>query len=226
MLSYDWNFGRIAPYVDAFWGGLAFTVTLSFATITFATVVGVLWGAGLARSPGLRLITTPVLDVLRSLPPLVLVLFGYYFYVQDVVGFSVPAFWAFVLSLGFNVAAFIADLTRASILNTPSDYVEVAKAMGLSRDQTLRHVIAPIAVRQMIAPLSYIYIDVVKLTSLASVISVSETVYVAQSIIIETSRSLEVWVIVGAIYVALILPATLLVRRIEARLSRSAGLAP
>jgi glutamine transport system permease protein len=156
---------------------------------------------------------------------LVLVLFGYYFYVQDVVGVSVPAFWAFVFSVGFNVAAFIADLTRASILNTPAEYVEVAEGIGLSRGQTLRHVIAPIAMRQMVAPLSYIYIDVVKITSLASVISVQETVYVAQSIIIATSRSLEVWVIVGAIYVALILPATLLVRHLEARLSRSAGLA-
>jgi His/Glu/Gln/Arg/opine family amino acid ABC transporter permease subunit len=225
MFSYDWNFGRIAPYADAFWGGLGFTIALSLATILFATLLGVAWGAGIARSPGLRLITTPILDVLRSLPPLVLVLFGYYFYVKDVVGVSVPAFWAFVLSVGFNVAAFIADLTRASILNTPTEYVEVAEAIGLSQRQTLRHVVAPIAMRQMIAPLSYIYIDIVKLTSLASVISVRETVYVAQSIIVETSRSLEVWVIVGAIYVALILPATLLVRRIEARLSRSAGLA-
>ncbi len=224
MFSYDWNFGRITAYFDAFQSGLVFTVALSIATIAFSTALGVTWGVGLARSAPLRTFTTPILDVLRSLPPLVLVLFGYYFYTRDVIGVSMPAFWTFVFSVGFNIAAFIADLTRAAILNTPRDFVEVGKAIGLSDRQVLRKVVAPIAIRELLPPLSYLYIETIKLTSLASVISVRETVYVAQSVIVETSRSLEVWIVVAAIYLVLIFPATFVVRALEWRLKRSAGL--
>ncbi|MEW7986878.1 MAG: ABC transporter permease subunit [Candidatus Thiodiazotropha sp.] len=224
MFVYDWNFGRITPYVDAFTSGIYFTISLSVTTIIFSTVVGVIWGISLSRSQSVRVLTTPVLDVLRSLPPLVLVLFGYYFYTKEVVGVSFPAFWSFVLSVGFNVAAFIADLTRASIINTPRDFKELGESMGLSERQILRHIVAPIASRELVPPLSYLYIETIKLTSLASVINVNETVYVAQSVIADVSRSLEVWVIVGAIYLVLIIPLTFIVRALEIRMKRGAGL--
>lgn len=224
MFSYDWNFGRIAAYSDAFVAGIGQSILLSATTIVFSTLLGVIWGVALARNSTFRKITTPILDVLRSLPPLVLVLFGYYLYTREVIGFSIPAFWVFVFSVGFNVAAFIADLTRAAILNTPCEYVEMGDAIGLTDSQVLRHIVAPIALRELAPPLSYLYIETIKLTSLASVINVYETVYVAQSVIVATSRSLEVWALVAAIYVALILPTTFLVRILEDRMKRSAGL--
>lgn len=223
MLDYDWSFGRIVSYHEAFAAGVGLTVLLSGATILFALAVGTAWGVGLAGSRTLRLLTFPFVDILRSLPPLVLVLFGYFFLSPSVVGFSAPAFLAFVVFVGMNVAAFVADVVRAAVTNVPREYLELADALALSPRQRLRLVVAPLAIRELIAPLAYLGIETVKLTSLASVINVREMVYVAQGVIVETSRSLEVWVIVSVIYIALIWPSTVLVRRIEARLKRTAG---
>lgn len=224
MLSYDWHFGRLLPYSEAFFYGIGYTIALSAVTILFSSTLGMAWGIGLSRNAWLRRLTTPILDILRSLPPLVLVLFGYYFYTRDVVGVSLPAFWSFVFSVGFNISAFIADLTRAAIINTPRDYVEIGEAMGLDDKQILRTIIAPIAFRELVAPISYIYIETIKLTSLASIINVRETVYVAQAVVADISRSLEVWVIVGAIYLMMVLPLTFVVRHIEIKTKRTVGL--
>jgi len=224
VFAYDWHFDRLAPYAQAFVSGLEYSIALAICTILFSTTLGVLWGIAIRRSEVFRILATPVIDILKSLPPLVVVLFGYFFFAQNVVGVSVPAFVTFVIALGVNQAAFIADLTRAAATNVPHELVELGEALGLSESRVLRKVVAPIAIREMIAPLSYLWIDALKLTSLASVINVREMVYVAQDVITRSSRSLEVWVIVSLIYIAIIWPATFLVRHMEIRLKRTAGL--
>lgn len=224
MLDYDWNFHRIFMYRDAFAVGIGVTVLLSLATMAFAMVLGTIWGVALTRIRWFRIASLPLLDILRSLPPLVLVLFGYFFLSPAVVGFSVSAFVSFVVFVGVNLAAFIADAVRSAITNVPREYVQLATGLALNDRQTLRHVIAPIAIRELIPPLAYLGIETIKLTSLASIINVREMVYVAQGVITSTSRSLEVWVVVSAVYIALIWPSTVIVRRLEARLKRTAGL--
>jgi polar amino acid transport system permease protein len=223
VFTYDWNFRRVTIYADAFAHGLLVTILLSLATVAFATAVGLLWGVALNRSPRTAAVTLPLVDLLKALPPLVVILFGYFFFSRDVMGFSVPAFWTFVLSLGLNLAAFIADLTRAAISNTPTEYIEAGRALGFAPDRILRTIVAPLAFRELLPSLSYLYIEAIKLTSLASVISVRETVYVAQSVIVDTVRSLEVWTIVAAIYLVLIVPLTWLARNLEFRLKRTVG---
>jgi ABC-type amino acid transport system permease subunit len=128
--------------------------------------------------------------------------------------------------MGLNVAAFIADLTRASISNVPREYVEIGTAIGLRSNQLVRFVVFPLAIRELVPPLSYLYIEAIKLTSLASVINVRETVYVAQTVITNTARSLEVWVLVGIIYLVLVAPATFIAKSLERRFKREVGIAP
>jgi polar amino acid transport system permease protein len=225
MLTYDWNFRRLEMYAQAFAEGVGTTVLLSISTISFALIVGVLWGISLARSPAVRVLTLPVVDILKSLPPLVLVLFGYFYLSPTVVGFSAPGFVTFTIFVGMNVAAFIADLVRSSITNVPREYLQLGEAFALSERQVLTQIVAPLAIRELLPPTAYLAIETVKLTSLASIISTREMVYVAQGVIVDTSRSLEVWVVVSAIYIALIWPSTFLVRRLETHLKRTAGLA-
>jgi polar amino acid transport system permease protein len=191
-----------------------------------AGVVGLIWGAFISRSSLAKAVSTPLIDLLRAMPPLVVVLFGYYFLSRDVVGVAVPAFITFTIALGLSLAAFVADLTRAAVTNVPQGYIEMGLSFGMTERQLLRHVVTPLAARELVAPLSYLGIETVKLTSLASVINVKETVYVAQLVIVDAYRSLEVWIVVAAIYAALIWPATVAVRAIESHLKRTAGLTP
>jgi His/Glu/Gln/Arg/opine family amino acid ABC transporter permease subunit len=224
MFSYDWNFDRIWHFSDAFAGGVVQTLWLSLATIIFATILGVGWGILLARGGAIATVTQPISYVLRGLPPLVLVLFGYYFYTQDVIGFTLGGFAVFVFSVGFNIAAFIADITRSALSNTSAEYIELGRAMGFSEREMLQRIVAPVAFREMVAPLSYLYVETIKVTYLASVISVHETVYIAQSVITESSRSLEVWVIVAAIYIVCVLPLMAAARLLERHAKLSVGL--
>jgi polar amino acid transport system permease protein len=224
MFNYDWEFGRLAMYAEAFAHGAGLTILLSLSTMTFALMLGVTWGIALARSRALRLLTLPVVDVLKSLPPLVLVLFGYFFLAPNVVGFSAPGFLTFTIFAGLNIAAFIADLVRAATTNVPREYLELGAALALDERQIQWRIVAPLAIRELLPPTAYLAIETVKLTSLASIINTHEMVYVAQGVIVDTSRSLEVWVVVSAIYIALIWPSAVVVRRLEQRLKRTAGL--
>ena len=126
--------------------------------------------------------------------------------------------------VGFNIAAFIADITRWALSNTSAEYIELGRAMGFSEREMLQRIVAPVAFREMVAPLSYLYVETIKVTYLASVISVHETVYIAQSVITESSRSLEVWVIVAAIYIVCVLPLMAAARLLERHAKLSVGL--
>jgi polar amino acid transport system permease protein len=223
MLNYDWHFDRLLAYQGAFLSGVVYTLQLSITLIVFSTVFGVLVGVLLSRR---RWWTVPLLlalDFLKGLPPLVLILFGYFALTADVIGVTVGGFWVFIITIGLNVAAFIADLTRASISNVPREYIEMGHAIGLQRHQLIRFVVFPFAVRELVPPLSFLFVEAIKLTSLASVINVRETVYVAQTVITNTARSLEVWVLVGFIYLVLVTPALFTAKALERRFKREVG---
>jgi His/Glu/Gln/Arg/opine family amino acid ABC transporter permease subunit len=226
MLNYDWHFDRLLAFQPAFMNGVLMTLELSAALILFSTTLGVTVGILLRRRTWWSRPVVVVIDILKGLPPLVVILFGYYLLTEDVVGVTVPVFWAIVLSLGLNIAAFIADLTRASLSNVPREYVEMGTAMGLRNDQLVRLVIFPLAIRELIPPLSYLYIETIKLTSLASVLAVREVVYAAETVTASLGRSLEAWVVVGVIYLALVLPVMFLARMLEAHFKREVGVEP
>jgi polar amino acid transport system permease protein len=225
MFNYDWHFERLITYQDAFLFGVLNTIALSSALILFSTILGVLVGIFLRNGGWWTLPLIFLVDIFKGLPPLVLILFGYFALTADVVGITVTAFWSFVFSLGLNVSAFIADLTRASLSNVPREYVEMGTALGLRDKELVRLIIFPLAVRELVPPLSYLYVETIKLTSLASIINVRETVYVAETVITNTARSLEAWIIVGIIYLILVIPGMLLARFLELKFKREVGIA-
>jgi len=213
-MQYDWNFGRLLPYVHAFAVGTITTIGLTAVIIIVGSVMGIALGLILATRTG-RLILYPIVDLLRALPPLVLLLFMYYTLSEDVIGFAVSAFWVAAIAMSLNLAAFVGDLVRAAIDNVPRAATDAGYAIGMTRRQLTRHVVLPHVVREVIPGLTVLYIGMLKMSTLASVINVTEVVYTAQTVISEVTRSLEVWTVVGAIFVVLVVPATYAARRIE-----------
>lgn len=224
MLNYDWHFDRLIAYREAFAVGIGNTILLSLALISFSTLLGVGLGVLLRRAHWWNRPAIVVIDILKGLPPLVIILFGYYLLSPQIIGISVPAFWTFTISLGLNVAAFIADLTRAGLTNVPPEYAEMGQALGLRNFELNRFIILPMAVREIIPPLSYLYVEAIKLTSLASVISVNETVYKAGAVIQDLGRSIEVWIVVGLIYLMLVSPTMLFARILERHFKKEIGI--
>lgn len=191
------------------------TLLLTLLVIICGTVLGVLLGLVLRRRAA-RLVLYPVIDVIRALPPLVLILFMYYLLTRQVIGTTVPAFWVCGIALSLNLAAFTSDLVRAAIANVPAGAVDAGRALGMSHEQLTKHVVMPHVIREIIPGMTVLYIGMLKLSSLASVINVREVVYTGQTVIADISRSLEAWAIVALIYVVLVLPTTYAARRVEA----------
>jgi polar amino acid transport system permease protein len=213
-VNYDWNFTRILPYWKAFLSGTGVTLLLTTLVISCGTVFGVAVGLLLKR-PLARRILYPVIDVVRALPPLVLILFMYYLLTQQVIGTTVQAFWVYVIAMSLNLAAFTADLVRAAVENVPTGAVDAGRALGMSRNQVTRHVVLPHVLRETIPAMTLLYVGMLKMSSLASVINVRDVVYAAQTVIADISRSLEAWTVVAAIFVVLVVPATYAARRVE-----------
>ena len=112
-------------------------------------------------------------------------------------------YWCAILALTLNTAAYGREILRGAIRGVPRGLVEAATAFGMSRRLTLRLVVLPLAFRQAIPSYGNEIILMVKGTSLASIITLMEVTGIAQGLISQTYRAVEVFVAAGAIYLAL-----------------------
>ncbi|WP_077624328.1 amino acid ABC transporter permease [Sediminibacillus massiliensis] len=180
-------------------GGLPMTVAVSFAGMALGLVLGLFLALG--RGSDKKLLRWPsrvYISFMRGTPILVF-LFILYFGLP-VVGIEMTAYVAAVLGFGLNSAAYIAEVNRSAINSIPKGQWESAHALGFSYWQTLRRIILPQATRIAIPPLTNIFLDIVKATSLAAVITVPELFQKAQIAGGRTFDTMTMYVLVAFIY--------------------------
>lgn len=214
---YEWDFGVLAPYQHALAVGLAFTVLLSLTTILFGSIGG--GCLALLRMHHLRVVRLPVawmIEVLRALPVLVLMIWVYYC-LPLVTPWRVSAFTSAGIALSLNLGAYLAEVLRAGIDAIPHGFKEAARSLGMTEAQINRRIIIPQAVREMLPAILNMYINALKLTSLASIISVGELLHSGNDIIASTFRPLEVYTAVAVLYLMLILPLSIWFKRFETK---------
>jgi polar amino acid transport system permease protein len=162
--------------LDGFW------MTLLLCAIVLP--VGLLGGLTVAVLTALqqrwltRLLIVCV-DVLRALPPLVLLVFVYN--VPPFAGYKISEFTAVVIALGLNSGSYYGEIFRAGVESVGRGSWEAARSTGLTWMQTMGCVILPQAVRNVLPDLVSNTLEVVKLTSLASVVALHELMYAARS---------------------------------------------
>lgn len=125
-----------------------------------------------------------------------------------------------VVGLGLNFAALMADILRSGYEAIPQGELEVARSFGFNRRQTLSHIILPQAFWRSLAPSLGQAVNTLKLSSLASFIAVPELFYKTSHLIQETFRPLEFYTILSGLYLALILPLSLVVQGVERKLNQ------
>jgi len=213
-MNYDWQFSRLLPFLKAFESGMLTTIWLFVVILLLGTITGVLIGL-LLRSKFLYSIFLIPMDIIRAVPPVVLILFAYYALTYQVIGITLDVFWTCVAALSINLAAFVADLVRSASESVPRGDIEAAQVLGFSQWKTFRFITFPLILRTLAAPMLMLYIGILKATSLGSVIGVREVVYSGQVVIAANARSLETWVVVSAIYVVIVLPLSYAARKVE-----------
>lgn len=199
--------------------GLGMTVVLCLVVVP----AGLLGGLGVALLSSLRRrwITWPLIayvDFFRAFPPLVLLIF--IFFGLPFVGLNIPAFAAVVLAFLLNTSSYYGEIFRAGIESVGSGQSEAARSTGLGRAQTLAYIVLPQAVRNVLPDLIGNTLEVVKLTSLASVVALPELLYAARSAQSITYNPSPI-VLAAAVYFVLLWPGVRLLSRLEHRMLAS-----
>jgi octopine/nopaline transport system permease protein len=189
--------------------GLPLTLKLAAGSVGCGAVLAL--GLALMRlsgQPVLAWIARSFVFVFRGTPLLVQIFLIYYGLGQfrpslqawGVWWFFREAYWCALTALSLNTAAYASEIIRGGILSVPAGQIEAARACGMGRATLYRRIIGPIALRQALPAYSNEIISMVKATSLASIITLAEVTFIAQKLISQTFRAVEIFVAAGAIY--------------------------
>ena len=195
-----WQHAWVARY--ALLNGLVYTIELSLIVIVIGTAIGALGGVCLKYGAlPLRLLVRAYVDVLRGIPVLVLIFAS--FYGLALVGLEISAFLGGVVALSAFCGAHMSETIRGAIDSIPAGQTEAAKAIGLRPWQRLWYVVLPQAVRRILPPWVNTAVEMVKGSTLLSVIGVVELLLATQQVISRTYMVIPFYLLAGAIYLVL-----------------------
>ena len=169
--------------------GFANTLTIFFLTLIFSIPLGMI--VALLRMSKRKIISVPVslyILVMRG-TPLMLQIFAIYFAIPMVFHQNLDRMTATILAFSVNYAAYFAEIFRGGIMSIPVGQHEAAKVLGFTKAQTFFHVVLPQVIKRVLLPVSNEVITLVKDTSLANIIAVSELFRAAKN---EASRTASV----------------------------------
>lgn len=228
--------------------GLIATIKISIWAMIPASIVGVVLGIfRTSSSRFLRMVGRTYVELVRNLPPLVLIYIFYFFIADQVMALfgvdefvrglsesakSVLSFFfteanifvpylAGVFTLAFFVGAYITEIVRAGIESVGSGQRQAAYSLGLSWLDEMRFIILPQAIKVVVPALASEYINVVKYSSIMSIVSIQELTFMGQQVILLNSDMLGTWLSVAAVYLLLTSILSLGANRLEIVMARS-----
>ena len=195
------------------------TIPLTVASFTLGLVIAIFTAlARISSITPLRWLAKFFISIIRG-TPLLLQLFMI-FYGLPSFGIVLDPWPSAIIAFSLNVGGYAAETIRAAILSIPKGQWEAASTIGLTRNQALIRIILPQAARVAIPPLSNTLISLVKDTSLASVVLVTEIFRVAQEIAAPTFEFFTMYAVAGIYYWVLSQVLTFFQGRLEKRLDR------
>lgn len=198
--------------------GIGVTVSISFFAIAAGSLLGVLVGLTLVYGGRVsRLAARGYTDFIRGTPVLVLVLASYY--VLSTVGIDLGPFQAGVLALAVFCSSHVGEIVRGALQAIPRGQTEAAKAIGLTFTQTFAYVLWPQALRQMLPAWVNTAAEMVKASTLLSIIGVGELLLRTQEIISRNFMSLEFYLFAGLLYFAINFGIERLAKRVERKVA-------
>jgi len=199
--------------------GLWITLKISALALVFAVALGLVAGLGrVSANPAAFNLATTYVEIVRGTPLLVQI-FIFYFFIGTVLELS--AFTAGVAALAVFTGAYVAEIVRAGIEAVPRGQMEAARSLGMSYAQAMRHVILPQAFRKTLPPLAGQFINLIKDSSLVSIIAITDLSKAGREVVSSTFSPFEVWFTVALMYLVLTASLSQLVRRLERRLAAS-----
>ena len=223
--EYNWGWFEVLPTTNRGAGNLKFllsgvwlTLALSLVSLSFSVAIGLFVSLpGLSHRAALRWFNRVYVEIFRSIPVLVLILWVYYG-LPVVLGISLNPFIAGIVALAISDSAFEAEIFRGGIQSIGRGQNEAADALGFTYIQKMRFVILPQAIRRILPPLGNQFVYMLKMSSLVSIIGLQELTRKANELTVTVYRPLEIYTILVFEYLVLILIVSWMVHRLEDRL--------
>jgi polar amino acid transport system permease protein len=176
------------------------TLRLAIPSIVLGFILGIFIGLGrLSSRVWLRVPATLYVEFFRGVP-LVMVIFWIWFIIPILLKTKIPEFGVALTAFVIFEAAYLAEIVRAGVQSVPRGQVEAATAVGLSSSQTMRHVVLPQALKNMIPSLVTQFIVLFKDTSLASIIGFMDLTKAAQVVNNREIRPFELYLFIAVVY--------------------------
>jgi polar amino acid transport system permease protein len=259
-LQYEWDWSVIPQYLvrrdqetgalvpNVLLQGLLTTLRISIWGTLLATLIGTVMGVVRAgNNLFLRLVAGTYVELVRNLPPLVLVFICYFFFsaqIMAAIGLEeavrnapegllrfmeiffaprqqLPSFLAALFTIAVYEGAYITEIVRAGVRSVDKGQWEAAYVLGLTPWQRMRHVILPLTAQRILPPLAGQFISTIKDSAIVSVISVQELTFQGLELMASTYLTFEIWITILVLYFSLTFSLSLAARKLETYLNRS-----
>ncbi len=219
MSSYSFDFGSIVSNLPSLLQGLGYTLVASVLGILFGTVIGLVFGTARAyRTPVVSSIAAGYVAVFRGTPILVQIFFLYY--ALPDIGIRLEVFHVAVLALALWGGSYNTENFRAAFGAVPSGALQAASALGMPPMHRYLWIAVPLAARIALPSIINTSISVLKDSAYLSVIAFAEVTYVAMNIVANDFRVFEMFAVLGATYLSIVLMLSALLNRVRLNLAR------
>ena len=226
--NYNWGWYILNPKLENGYSnlqfllsGLSITVSISIISIFFSLLLG--FFISLLSLNNLKIfkwINLIYIEIFRSIPLLVLLLWVYYG-LPVLFGISFGPFVAGIISLALSDSAFEAEIFRAGLQSVSKGQKDAAKSIGLNKYQEMRHVILPQALRIILPAIGNQFVYVLKMSSLVSILGLADLTRKANELVVSVYRPLEIYTFLVLEYLILILIISYFVRLLEKKLKNN-----
>ena len=202
-MSFDLDFAPVLASSDALLAGTLVTIEITLLALLLGCLLGL--GIGVARiNPQRRVVYTlfnAYVALIRGTPLLVQLFIWYYGLPR--LGVMLPSFFCGVIGLGLYSSAYISEIVRGAILSVERGQNEAAHSLGMSSRQAMVKIILPQALVRMLPPLGNEFIALIKNSALVSLITIHDVMQQGNTIISNTYRDLETYLVIAVIYFVL-----------------------
>lgn len=202
-----------------FVSGLGFTLLISFFAVMLGLVLGVLAALGkLSKFKPAKWIASVYVDIIRGTPTMVQILIIYYIVFAKI---TIPAWITGVIAFGINSGAYIAEIVRGGILSVNIGQTEAGRSLGLTQHQTMRYIVMPQAMKNILPALCNEFIVLIKETAVIGMVSNIDLVGASKKVQSLTYDFTVPILSAAIIYYVVIKLLTTLLNRLEAHMRRA-----
>jgi len=202
------------PFLPVLLRGAAVTLEVTAASGCIAFILAILVGtARVSRVAAVRGLATAYTEILRGTSALIQLF--YFFFILPALGIDTTPMEAAALGLGLTFSAYGAEIVRASILGVDNGQWDAARALGMPNGLAFRRIILPQAFGTMLAPFGNLLVELLKSTSLVSLITLTDLTFSGAQVITSTGRPGQTWGAVLILYFLMCFPLAQAVRSLE-----------